>query len=364
VKGSANDLCLRTSAWDERLRGGRNSFDLVRLALATMVVFEHSFFLIDNSVERDPLNIFTDGQTNFGTLAVWMFFSISGFLVTMSAVRSRSILAYLARRIARIGPGFLVASIVGSLIVGPLAAKNIGAYITGQNWITLIVQSLTLHQANPSATLEANPLQLVHGTLWSIKYEFDCYLMIAALALLLSPRSIAYLYAGLFATLVLLIICAARLPVIDHGVPALLMSSPHQWPKLFPFFLIGSAFYVFRDRIKKSSAAAIGCAVAIAISFRAGGAWWILLACGTYLCVFSARSIAAPVQIFGARVDLSYGVYLYGWPVQQSVLHCLGTGIGPWALFAISMLLTLPVAYLSWRLIEKPALRLAGSKRD
>jgi peptidoglycan/LPS O-acetylase OafA/YrhL len=356
--------CGGASEWDKRLRGGRNSFDPVRLALATMVVLEHSFFLIDNRVERDPLNVLTKGQTNLGALAVAMFFSISGFLVTMSAMRSHSIPDYLFRRFARIAPGFWVASLVGLAIVGPLAARNVSNFFADQNWKALIFQALALCQANPGATLETNPLHLVHGTLWSIKFEFDCYLIIAALALLLTSRWVPYVYAGLAAILGLLIVFATRLPVVDHGALYLLMSSPSGWPTLFPFFFVGSAFYMFRHRIKKSTGLAIICAVAISISFFAGWAWWVLLFCGTYLCLFIALSMTSAVRIFDARVDLSYGVYLYGWPVQQLVLHYFGIGIGPWPLFALSMLLSLPVAYLSWRFVEKPALKLAGSRRE
>jgi peptidoglycan/LPS O-acetylase OafA/YrhL len=360
----ANNPSGGAGEWDNLLRSGHNSFDVVRLALATMVVLEHSYFLIDNRVERDPLNVLSNGQTNSGALAVAMFFSISGFLVTMSAIRSRSIPDYLLRRLARIAPGFWAASFLGLAIVGPLAATNLSRFFSDQNWKALIVQALMLRQANPGATLESNPIHLVHGTLWTIKLEFDCYLIIAAIALLLTSRFVPYVYAGIAAILGLSIVFATHLPQINYGVLSLLTSSPSDWPGLFPFFFVGSAFYTFRHRVKKSSGLATICAVAISLTFVAGGAWWALLFCGTYLCLFIALSTTSAIRIFNARVDLSYGVYLYGWPVQQLVLHYFGIGIGPWPLFSLSMLLTLPVAYLSWHFVENPVLRLAGSRRD
>jgi len=101
--------------WDDRLDSGNNSFDALRLLLATLVVFEHSYFLIDGSVVRDPLFVLSRGQTNCGQLAVFMFFSISGFLVTRSRVLSSSITSYLKKRIARIAPGFFAAVAFGCL---------------------------------------------------------------------------------------------------------------------------------------------------------------------------------------------------------------------------------------------------------
>jgi peptidoglycan/LPS O-acetylase OafA/YrhL len=210
------------------------------------VMLEHSYFLIDNRVERDPLNVLSKGQTNSGALAVAMFFSISGFLVTMSAIRGRSIPDYLLRRLARIAPGFWVASVVGFAIVGPLAATNLSNFFSDQNWKSLIAHALMLRQANPGATLESNPISLVHGTLWTIKLEFDCYLIIAALALLLTSRFVPYVYAGIAAILGLSIVFATHLPQINYGVLSLVISSPSDWPGLFPFFFVGSAFYTFR----------------------------------------------------------------------------------------------------------------------
>jgi peptidoglycan/LPS O-acetylase OafA/YrhL len=129
------------TTWDARLEGGRgNAFDVVRLGLATLVVLEHSYFLIDGTFERDPLNVISRGQLNCGQFAVYMFFSLSGFLVTRSLIECPSVAAFMMRRIGRIVPGFLVASAVGCLIVGPLTTGDIGgvADVLDGNSVTLV----------------------------------------------------------------------------------------------------------------------------------------------------------------------------------------------------------------------------------
>jgi peptidoglycan/LPS O-acetylase OafA/YrhL len=352
------------TSWDTRLaKGSGNAFDLIRIMLAAMVVLEHSYFLIDNSTRRDPLFILSGGQTNFGQFAVYMFFALSGFLVTRSLLEGRGVGEYLGRRVGRIFPGFLVASMFGCLIVGPLSASHLGAYFKAQNWLLMGLNALTLQPENVIGALAGNRLTMVHGTLWTIQYEFDCYLILAGLGVLglLQPRLAGWTYIGLAIGLMLAKLFQARLPVIDHGVLAFLLSSPTQWPNLFPFFLAGSAFYVYRNRIPKSRIGLVAALVIVALTLAFGEVYWAMLFCGTYALLFLALSCTGVLTVMGHRVDLSYGVYLYGWPMQQLLLFYTHMGLSPLALFALAMVLALMVAWVSWTLIERPALKLAHS---
>lgn len=352
-------------AWNERLTDGQgNAFDAVRLVLATLVVLEHSYFLIDGNSRGDPLSLLSGAQTNFGHFAVVMFFVLSGFLVTHSPVASRSVPHYLLKRVARIVPGFLVASALGCLIVGPLAAPDAMAFLQQQAWGKVTAVALALKQVDVAGTLAGNLIPMVHGTLWTIKYEFDCYLFLALLGVFGFVRPTAkgaVIYLGLAAALV--VAMATGLPVIDHGLPALFISSPHQWPALFPFFLAGSAFYIWRELIPKSPILFGVALLALCISLRAGGAWWALLICGTYAILYVCLSTSADIAIFGRRNDLSYGVYLYGWPIQQLLLFYFGQHLTSLGLFAAAILITCVVAWASWTLVEQPCLGLVRSPR-
>lgn len=352
------------STWDERLDcGDRNAFDVVRLALATLVVLEHSYFLIDGTTDRDPLSVLSKGQTNSGQLAVYMFFSLSGFLVTNSLLQSSSVLHFIAKRVVRIVPGFLVSSALACLIVGPLTSVDVGQYFRSQNWRNIIVGALALKQVGVAGILEGNPLRLVHGTLWTIKYEFDCYLLLALLGAvgLIGPNLRLPMFVALAAALA--VAMTVRLPVVSYGIAALLISSPDRWPELFPFFFVGSAFFLFREHIPKSNVMLTASVAVIVTSFIVGGAYWALLFCGTYGVLFVSLSLASQVKLFGRRVDLSYGVYLYGWPIQQMLLFYAGMKLSPPELFGAALVLSCLIAWISWTIVERPSLGLVRNRR-
>lgn len=355
-------MAKNSKGWDERLDGGAvNAFDAIRLILASLVVLEHSYFLIDNHYRRDPLFLISGGQLNCGQLAVYMFFALSGFLVTRSLMQSRSIVAFMARRIGRIVPGFIVASAVGCLIVGPLTTVDPAQYFRSQNWPLQILRTLTLNQIAVSDVLAGNAVTLVHGTLWSIKYEFDCYMWLALFGTLglFRPRIVIATFIAISVAFGAAILAKYEPPVIDHGIMAFLVSSPHRWLDLMPYFIAGSAFYVFRAAIPKSMAWFAAAVIAWFASLTAGGAYVTTLLCGTYAILYMSLSQAGDIKVLGERVDLSYGVYLYGWPVQQLILYWTHTTLSPVVLFAISMVVTAIVAYLSWRFVEHPGLLLA-----
>ena len=353
------------NGWTEALRAeSDNAFDAVRLILASMVVLEHSYFLTSNSFAGDPLFRLTHGQTNSGAFAVAMFFAISGFLVTQSYVNTGDVRRYLLKRAARIFPGFLTATAVALLILGPLLSVGAAAYFLQQKWLGIGLQAVTLHQTNPSGVLAGAPVPLLHGTLWSIVYEFDCYLVVAALGVtgLLRKRwavwSVCLLLmgllaakAGLFAT-----------PVIDRGPLALLVSNPVRWPDVVPFFLVGSLFAVYGDFIAKTRLMLAVATAALFVSAVLGGLSWVLIFAGTYAVLFACVSLRGAIRLNGRKVDLSYGVYLYGWPVTQVLVYATHNSLRPEALFIATLAIAAPLALASWMLIEQPALR-AASRR-
>ncbi len=359
-------MTVRQNGWSARLDDkDDNAFDAIRLLLAILVLFEHSFFLIENGYTQEPLFHLTGGQINSGAFAVYMFFAISGFLVTRSYVMTGGLLRYLAKRLARIAPGFLVASALALTVLAPLTALSVAGFFVSQNWLRMLALVLTLHQANPDGILTGNPVQLIHGTLWTIKYEFDCYLLVALLGLLgmLAPRRAWIAYGAILGAL-----CASRaglfgFPDINYGPVARLISDPVQWPFLFPYFFVGSALYVFRAYIPKSAPLAIAALVLLAVSALTGGFYWLLLTAGVYALTYLALSVSADLKLFGRRIDLSYGVYLYGWPVAQLVLFFDPSRPGPYMLFVLTLPLTLLAAAASWYLVEYPSLRLVKGRK-
>lgn len=356
---------LKSGNWDDRLaRGRHNSFDAVRLILASLVVLEHSFFLLENSFERDPLYVFSDGQSNCGQLAVYLFFVISGFLVTQSWIMDPNLVRYLARRVARIVPGFFTASIIGFLVVAPLASDAPLRYFMAQKWLAIVAQVIALKQASVAGAFAHNPVQLVHGTLWTIQYEFDCYLLVAVLGVagLLRRRSLIT-YLVLAVALSTAFVFRDRLPIINYGWLSFLISSPNGWPNLLPFFICGSAFYIFRRWIPRSILLFCTSLVALLLTAMYGYFYVTCIFCGTYALLFIALSTETNIKVLRRSVDLSYGIYLYGWLVEQVLIYVFRDRLTPPTLFVCAMPIICAVAWVSWTFIEAPCLTLVRGRK-
>ena len=136
----------------------------------------HSYPLLWGSNDREPLSRLSGGQMTLGEIAVDGFFILSGFLISASWARCRGLGDYLRRRVLRIVPGYVAAVLFSGLVAGPLLAASPRAY-----WGEFDARSFALHAANLEGA--ATPGPPVNGSLWSIRYEFFCYLGMAALGL-------------------------------------------------------------------------------------------------------------------------------------------------------------------------------------
>ncbi|MCJ2095681.1 acyltransferase [Methylobacterium sp. J-072] len=331
------------------LERGRNGFTGLRLALALAVVVSHAFSVASGAAGDEPLARLT-GYT-LGEHAVNGFFAVSGFLVTMSCDR-RGIRDYALARTLRILPGFVAATLLVSLVLGAAMTRlPLAEYIGDPGLWSFMRGTLTTFKSNAAlpGVFEANPYRAPLGTIWTLKYEVFCYLgvLVAALCGLLRRRIPALLIvAGLAVALTAAI--ALRGTELPKGLETTL--------RLPLIFSAGACLYLWRNRLRVS-AAALACLTVSAIVLARTPAYPALLFLAeAYGSVWLALGPMAR-SLFDPKADLSYGIYLYGWPIQQS-LHALWPDPSGFALLAPALALTLPVAALSWYVIERPALAL------
>ncbi len=164
-------------------RDGRdNRLDEFRLILALMVLGAHSYFASEGHHSSDPLARVCLNQITSGSLAVDGFFAISGFLVTESWSRSRGLGDFLCRRVLRIYPGFVVACLLIASIAGPLGAVSFDHYWAEFEPSGFLKSVVLLQQPMLPQTFQANPARnIIAGSLWTISFEFGCYLVVAGL---------------------------------------------------------------------------------------------------------------------------------------------------------------------------------------
>lgn len=327
-----------------------NNFDLFRFLLASLVLFSHTDLLLG---QPEFFSRWTHGQIQGGNFAVNFFFVLSGFLITRSWLKSRGLLDYLRKRVWRIYPGYLTAVAVDILLIGPLAAGSVAGYFSELRPIGALVTALLLSGIVAPRVFQEQPSPYMNGSLWTIPYEFLCYLLVAVLGLtgLLGERRGLWLSGLLF-------LCLYGVYVGNHcqtGEPAWSLTNHLALTRLAMYFMAGSfCSYLPRSFFTRPALIA-GLSALLLVTSQTTGLRALLPCAGSY--VFFAVGFWRPSRFAlpKPRIDISYGIYLYAYPLQQLLIH---EGItGPWLLNLVSFPLTVGAAILSWYLVELPPLK-------
>jgi peptidoglycan/LPS O-acetylase OafA/YrhL len=340
--------------------GGReNNIGLIRFVLAALVVFAHSYIARSNQI--DPLELVTHRQLNSGILAVDCFFILSGYLITASWYSSSCPCDYLKRRILRIYPGFLAAILFSASIAAPLLCNS--PYWANFPWRHFIVDGLNLKYNTELITIHGRDWP-VNGSLWTIRYEFLCYATVMFLGMTgILKRRILVLLAWLTWNSIYMVQAYYHVRIPGNSY-SWLVGDPGVLPRVFSNFLAGCTFYCYRDRIPLARPLLL---VALFALFATGimlpqlrALVVIVPLCCAYILLFLAY-VPRPV-LHRDQADLSYGLYLYAFPVQLVLAKTI-PWLTPLTLFPLAMLVTLPLAVVSWHYIERPCLQLKRPSR-
>ncbi|WP_114947116.1 acyltransferase family protein [Microvirga calopogonii] len=334
---------------ESAIAGPHNNLTLIRLGLALAVVVSHAFSVTTGELSDEPL-VASTGFT-LGEHAVNGFFAISGFLVTMSFDR-RGWRDYAMARALRIAPGLIVAVLAVSLLLGSaMTTLPIGEYLGSPALRRFITATLTSFKSNTElpGVFSNNTLVLPMGTVWTLKYEVMCYAGVFLMGLvgLLQSRTVA-------------LVLVVGLALGSVGLDLLLPDAPKGMEtalRLPLIFALGGALYVWRGRVRLSGLLVLVLLLATWLSAGTFLYKTLLFIGSTYGVLWLAFAPALTRFSYEPKADLSYGTYLYGWPIQQS-LHALWPGMAAGVLLVPSLAITLMVAAVSWYLIEKPALGL------
>jgi peptidoglycan/LPS O-acetylase OafA/YrhL len=342
-----------------------NNFDFIRLSMASLVVWSHSFALYFGTEDREPLSLLLNGDYNSGNIGVMVFFIISGFLVTQSFIATKSVKRYMGKRIRRIYPGYLAATSICAFIVIPLysSIRDLSALEVGK---TLGANLLLRNYFPPSNAFTANPeTGAIDGSLWSIPFEFWCYIGVASLGVMLLLNRGRFLI-GLTAAV---IFGRVVLDLLDKkpgwGVIGLVIGWPYLWFVILPSFLLGMLANSYQKVIPRSRILLLILAVIVVAAPRLSPHLTHIvgapaLAYATFYMAFS-RSIS--VHRAAAWGDFSYGTYLYAFPIQQMLFASWGHALNFAGYLALSLGLSLLAGVGSWHLIEKWFVRRIRSAR-
>ena len=335
--------------------GHDNNFNLIRFVAATLVLFAHSFPLSLGREITDPIsNLMGIG---IGELAVDIFFITSGFLVTQSLINRPCLRAFFWARILRIFPALFVAMIFCVFVVGLyFTTLPVAEFITHNETLTYLKKNLTLIWGDryflPGVFEENIYPAAVNGSIWTLPWELKMYILLGLTALI--GRNKKWL---LISTLALL---GTLGYIIDHLVLWGGIETDPNKPRFISFFFMGSIFYLFKEKIKLSPTLFYSILALWFISILSNQESLLFIIYTltlAYLVLYLAYIPKGAIRNFNQLGDYSYGVYIYAFPIQQSIA-AIFIGIGAWSMFFLALPITLVFAILSWHVIEKPCLKL------
>lgn len=339
--------------------GGRpTGFDYLRIGLACAVIIVHSVGI--SYVSEIANSIYVRPIIHAGSMLILpMFFSLSGFLVSGSLERSKTLFGFLGLRAIRIYPALAVEVLLSALILGAFfTTLPLNSYFTNPVFFRYLV-NVTGHISFYLPGVFANnpDPNLVNRQLWTVPYELYCYLAISLISIAgIFSRSRIFLCAVIFTQIILF---ARR---VDYS-GTLFFTDEYMGhvsgPQLVIAFLSGVLMYKFRRALPYSNYFTVISGVASFALFS--------FPVTSYIGVFVAAYFTVALGLTNFRkhgflkgADYSYGVYLYGWPVQQALV-----ATGDWARNAVvnsisSLALCFLIAAASWHFVEAPATRLRG----
>ena len=355
----------------DQLSDHRNSLNFLRLVLASVVLLSHAASLVSRGPWAGVVN-----QTSAAQIALYGFFAISGYLIAQSASRSTSS-GYLWKRALRIFPGLVACLILTACVFGVIAWLQVPHPGCGLSCYVGAPDSPVMYVVKNS--LLANPFWIQHtiaGTpdlfgmnwnesIWTLFYEFLCYLLVLALAVfgMLRRRVLTLAVTSvLWAAMAVITVTPALSAqfTIEHNC------NLESLIRFSTLFLVASTLYLYRERVPDRWWLAAACAAIYATS--------VLLPTGGLIPTFSFTpgdigmpflvypvlwlGIHLPFRTIGSKNDYSYGIYIYGWPITELLILWHAYRLGLPLYLTCCFVATIPFAVASWWLIEKRSLRM------
>ncbi|TSD64653.1 acyltransferase [Inquilinus sp. KBS0705] len=341
--------------------GRHNNFDVLRLMAALMVILSHAYLITGNFASEPYVKVL--GFTDMGAFGVGIFFIISGYLVLKSLCRQKTPGSFVKARALRIFPGLIASALFCAFVIGPLCTNlPLSAYFKSPETYDFLWRFSALHNIKNMlpGVFVSNPYpRHVNSPVWTLPAEI-------------------LLYLGVFVIGLVRLVWQKQYKLLLQALPLILLLAAFFFKKNYSleyynytvcswgiYFLTGMLFYWFNKHIKISIRVFLVLLAAFLVLYFLNiplysYVFMAVLVYGVFVFAYHPKLHISLAKNWG---DFSYGRYIYTFPVQQMLIAKFGI-LGPINNFLLSVLLTLPLAMLSWYYMEKPILALKqGSKK-
>jgi len=336
--------------------GRENNFNLIRALAAVAVLVSHAYPIALGPDAAQPLRALTG--YSLGSISVYAFFVISGFLIAQSYERTPTRTRFVLARFLRLWPGLIVSILAVAFVLGPIVTTlPAGEFLTHSETLSFVVRNITLLsvQYDLPGVYQTQPYTDIEGSIWTLLYEVLCYVGVFALGVLgLLRRKTA-----------MVVVCVVYLGIY-LGVPVSGMTLHPKITTLITLslpFAVGTAFYVWRAHLPLSIAGVLVLAGLAALS-KGTMLYTPVFSIALGYAVFWAAYIPGGVlRAYNRLGDYSYGIYIYAFPLQGFAVWLWGPQT-PLVNMALSLPMVLIPSVLSWHYIEKPALTFRRPRRE
>ena len=341
---------------EEVSRGRKNNLDLIRFFAAIAVILCHAFPLTRGEGIPDSLSALTDDQLSFGSLAVGIFFLYGGFLICKSMCRLQTAKRYFKARILRIFPMLIVVTVVLAFVAGPVLTElPVSEYFKSSGTYRYLLNGILFLQHNLPGVFVNNIYgQPVNGPLWTLPVEFLCYVMCFVMykLKLLDKKNMKW-------AVILFSAGCIGVKVISGSIPALA-------PMIRPMglFFAGMLYYVYRDKIPMRLSWCMVSFAGMVISLLTGIFPYTVFVFFSYFFLYLGYATKWKCSGFAKHGEVSYGMYLCAWPVQQILVQLSGNKMSAWVNFILTIPIAILIGFIGCKLIEEPIAKWAKKSRE
>lgn len=332
----------------EKMSGISTNVNILRFLAAILVIFSHSFYVANS--QEDPFSIFCGRQTNFGGIAVAVFFFLSGFYVTKSLYKRDNVKEYLYKRCYRIFPQLWIVVFLSVFLLGPIfTIYPSEQYFLNRNTYLYLLNGILLPTHNLPGVFENNIYDAsINGALWTLPVEFLAYCVLAVVLLIskhVLRKEKLQKYFHIICTVLLLIVFV----IVDVFVKSDFLITI---VRPLVIFFVGVLYCDYAEKIKLNIPVACGMILIMLFCCKMAFLSYAMMLCFPYIIITFALG-TKQIKFDKKIMNVSYEMYLLGWPIQQSIVYCFGGSMNPYLNCLIVLPIDIVLAYVLFVFVEK-----------